>query len=346
MIRNTYIALLILSASILSPSTLSASAFPDPFDDFFDREEPLHITLEFDIKTYQATREAEEYQEAKLIYIADDSTTVSYPVRLKTRGVFRKSFCVIPPFWMNIRKSGIAADALAGVTKIKVVTHCNRREFYQDYVLKEYLAYKLYNIISPYSFRVRLLRITFIDTGRNNQTTEAWAFAIEHKQQLAARMNADIIEDEKLSRRNMNPTYMDKLALFNYMIGNTDYSITGLHNVELLKPRDAEPAGIIPVPYDFDFTGFVDAVYARPSNNSYISDIHVRRYTGLCRPDAVFEKLVEEFGAKSREIHLLLQQFPYLSLEQKMEMLRFVESFYTELAMEDFIERKLKPSCD
>jgi len=331
----------------IETDTLSQSAkdSTDLFEDFFDREDPLHLSLEFDMKTFQRTRTQEKYQSALLTYNFNDTVQQTYTVRLKTRGIFRKTFCHIPPFWLNIKKSGIVSESLSEVNKMKVVTHCMNTESFQNYLLKEYLVYKMYSIVSPYSFRVRLLRITFIDTGRNNKTIEGWAFAIEPKKLMASRLTATIIEHDKLSIRNMNSSTMDKLALFDYMIGNTDYSIPGQHNVKLISLNNPFEPGIIPVPYDFDFTGFVDATYAIPANNAWITEVTSRYYTGLCRSDSIFENLVADFNQHKEEFLSLLQPFEYLSQKQKSEVMRYIESYFDEAASDVFIERNLRNTC-
>jgi hypothetical protein len=340
----------IVAACIVYPdSTLNSTADFDPFQDFFDTETPLEIRLKFDIKNFQRTNSQEKYHSALLTAIDTDSCEYEYPVRLKTRGIFRKSYCTTPPFWLNITESGIDSEAFDGMKKMKVVPHCLNKEFYHNYVLKEYLAYKIYNIISPYSFRTRLLRITYIDEGRKNKETVAWAFAIEPKKMMAERLDATLVENNYLSMKYMDPDIMDHLALFDYMIGNTDYSITGLHNIKLIKLNNAaqgeDPEGYIPVPYDFDFTGFVNTIYAKPANNARIGDVTSRYYTGPCRSDLIFEQLLKDFRNHRDGIHDLLQPFEYLHLKDKMEMLRFIESFFNEVASDDFIDWRIRNSC-
>jgi len=316
------------------------------FDEFFDREEPLHLTLKFDLREFQRTKKEEPYMDAMLYCNISDSCSIPYEVEIRTRGIFRKSYCYIPPFWMKIEDSFIESRDLEGVKKFKIVTHCMKRDFYQDYLLKEYLAYKIYNIISPYSLRVRLLRITYIDTGRDNKTIEGWAFAIEPKEILAERMNVTFIENDQLSMKQMNSAAMDRLAMFNYMIGNTDYSITGSHNVKLYVSQDPGNANYIPVPYDFDFTGIVNAIYAKPAANTSIREVTERYYTGPCRPEDVYREVIEEFMNHSYEIHKLLQSFPYMDLDQKIEMLRFIETFFDEAASQDYFFWKIGVSCN
>jgi hypothetical protein len=316
------------------------------FDDFFEREEPLHMTLKFDLREFQRTREDEPYMDARLYCNISDSCSIPYEVEIRTRGIFRKSYCYLPPFWMKIENACIESPALDGVEKIKIVTHCMKRDFYQDYLLKEYLAYKIYNIISPYSFRVRLLRITYIDTGRDYKTLEGWAFAIEPVELLAKRMNVTFIENDQLAMKQMNREAMDRLAMFNYMIGNTDYSITGMHNVKLFVTEDPGTANYIPVPYDFDFTGIVNTLYAKPAANTNIREVTERYYTGPCRSEDIYREVIDEFIDHSHAIHELLQSFPYMDLDEKIKMLRFIEGFFDEAASEDYLFRRIDISCN
>jgi len=315
------------------------------FDRFFETEEPLHLTLEFDITEFRRSRADEEYMDARLLQYINDTCYIPFAVKLRTRGIFRRDHCFLPPFWMNIEDSEIKSPGLEDVEKFKIVTHCMRKDFYQDYLLKEYLAYRIYNIISPYSFRVRLLRITYIDTGRHDKKMEGWAFAIEPKEMLARRLHADVIENENLSMQHMNDTVMDRLCMFNYMIGNTDYSVAGLHNIKVLLLREPGRNGYIPVPYDFDFTGIVNTIYAKPAANTNISRVTDRYYTGPCRTDFIYEGVLDDFRANSEAIHYLLQNFEYMDLKEKLEMLRFVEGFFDDIERKDFIEWKLRISC-
>ena len=139
------------------------------YEGIFKEDEPIHITLKFNIKSFQRSRAKEKYLPADMTYQVNDTFQVTHPVRIKARGIFRRGHCSIPPFWLNIRYSGIEAEALAGIQRMKMVTHCKKTDQYAAYVLKEYLVYRIYNIISPYSYATRLVRITYIDTGRDNK---------------------------------------------------------------------------------------------------------------------------------------------------------------------------------
>lgn len=313
--------------------------------DFFDKDEVVELKIEFDLKEFQRTRKEEEYHPAVLHYTDDFGQNHSFKVKLRTRGIFRKSYCYLPPFWINIENSGVDTHELEDIKKMKVVTHCMKQKDFQDYVLKEYLAYKIYNIISPYSFKVRLLHITYIDTGRSKREMQGWAFVIEPIELLARRVDARIVENEELAMARMNAGIMDRLALYYYMIGNTDFSITGMHNVKIIMLNQPGPTGYIPIPYDFDFTGFVNALYARPAENVPIEKVTERYFLGMCRTDAIYKLVIDEFKGNSKEVHQLLQSFEYMNIDQKIEMLLFLEEFHNEIADEAFIDKYIRPTC-
>lgn len=315
------------------------------FDNFFSEEKPITLTLKFDLKAYQKSRKSEQYQPAELIYQFDDSTRLVHNVKIKTRGEFRKNYCLIPPFWLNIKRADLPASGLDDVTKMKVVTHCRNADIYSDYVLKEYLAYRLYNIITPYSFNVRLIRLRYIDTGRGNKITEDWAFAIEPEELMEKRLDASFIENDKLSMTTVNNVIIDQLAMFQYMIGNSDYSVTGRHNLKILKLIRTGPVGNIPIPYDFDYTGFVNTSYALPGENLGIESVRDRYFLGPCRSDAVYKKVIDEQNAAEHEIFCLLEEFEYISQKQKIEIIDYIESYFSESNSPRFISRYIRSTC-
>ena len=128
------------------------------YDDLFGREEVLNLTLKSDFKTFRRTRSKDIYLPAEMSCQVSDSFQVSHPVRLKARGIYRKENCSMPPIWLNIRYSGIQTRELSGIRRIKMVTMCRSGDQYSNYLLREYLVYKIYNLVTPYSYRVRLIK--------------------------------------------------------------------------------------------------------------------------------------------------------------------------------------------
>ncbi len=315
------------------------------YEDLFGIREPLDLTLKFNIKEFYKTKKDEKYHKAELTCHVREDFEVKHEVRVKARGKNRREICAIPPFWMNIRYAGIEAEDLAEVIKVKVVTRCRYSSIYKDYVLKEYLIYQIYNLLSPYSFNTRLVRLTLIDTGRKDKVYEDWGFIIEPEAMMAERNNAMPIKSDKLALATVNKEWMDKVAYFHYMIGQADYSVTGRHNLKVITLKEYGPSGFITVPYDFDYTGLVDATYAVPGPNLGIESVRDRYYLGACRSEEVHQQAIEWLASYRDEITDLILSFEYLDEDERMEMIEYMESYYKESESRGFISRRITPTC-
>jgi hypothetical protein len=315
------------------------------YEGLFTETEPLHLTLQFDIKSFQRTRRQEKYQSAEMTIQVNDTFRVAHPVRLKARGIYRRDHCNIPPFWLNIRYSGIEAQDLDGIRRMKMVIRCRGAKPYENYVLREYLTYRIYNLVSPYSYRVRLVRLTLVDTGRNNRESEDWAFLIEPDELLARRLGARVIKSDELSMRTVNSNVMDLLSMFQYMIGNGDFSVTGRHNLRILVMASPGPHGFVPVPYDFDYTGLVNTQYAVPNESLGTKTVRDRYFLGPCRNRSVHRKAIEKLQLVRDEIMELIMTFEYLPEDERADMVAYLESFYTEVQSERFVEREIISTC-
>jgi len=290
-------------------------------------------------------RDKEGYIPVDLLLHINDTLDVEKSVRIKSRGEFRKSHCNFATFWLNIRKTDVAIIYLQEVVKMKVVTHCKGAPSYEDYVLTEYLAYRIYNILSPLSFRVRLVRMKYVDTGRKNRLTEGWAFMIEPESMMAERCGGLVIKNDKVG---MAMTRQDEIllaSLFQYMIGNGDYSVVGRHNMKLLGMPDFGAQGYTPVPYDFDYSGMVNAYYAEPGDELGIKSVTERYFLGPCAEDKACQNTIKYMEEQSEEIMELLSSFPYLDEKVKNRVIAYIEGYYISADSPGFIEQKLRPSC-
>ena len=186
----------------------------DTSADIFESDDPMKITLTLDLKKYQKEKYKGEYMLVHFLYEFNDTLFLEKEMRMKARGAFRRSHCSLAPFWLNIRKADVENVHLQDVKRIKVVTHCQGSKAYDEYVLKEFLAYKIYNIISPISFRVRLVRMKYVDTGRKNKVSEGWAFMIEPEAMLAERVGGLVVKKDDLATSLMKSGDMDLAAMF------------------------------------------------------------------------------------------------------------------------------------
>ncbi|MEA3461380.1 MAG: hypothetical protein U9R49_05840 [Bacteroidota bacterium] len=317
----------------------------DTFLDLFDESDPMHITLTLDLKRYQREKHKGEYMPVQFLYQLNDTMHIEKTMRMKARGEFRRSHCYLAPFWLNIRQAGVKDEELQNVKRIKIVTHCRGSKDYEEYVLKEYLCYKIYNLISPVSFRVRLVRMTYVDTGRKNKVTEGWAFMIEPEEMLAERHEAVVVKNNELPTTLMRPMEMDILAVFQYMIGNADYSISGRHNIKILGLPGFGSGGYTPVPYDFDYTGFVNAYYAEPGDGLGISSVRERYFLGPCREDDAFTAAIEHINQYREEIMQLVNHFEFLDQKKKKGMIRYLEGYFSQSGRNSVVESAFRRTC-
>ena len=313
--------------------------------DLFGETKPMHITLTLDLKKYQREKYKGKYMPVHFQYRLNDTLYLEKDLQLKARGDFRRSHCSLAPFWLDVRNVDLKSDDLQDIKRVKIVTHCKGSQAYEEYVLKEYLCYKIYNIISPVSFRVRLVRMTYVDTGRKNKVTEGWAFMIEPEEMLAQRMNAVVVKRDDLSTRLLRPWEIDILALFQYMIGNVDYSVFGRHNVKFLGMPGYGAAGYTPVPYDFDYTGLVDTYYAIPSDNLSIKSVTERYYLGPCREDKAYQAAIDHINLCREEILQMVKDFEYLDQKYKKNVIAYLEQYFGLAAHYESLHYSLQRTC-
>jgi hypothetical protein len=313
--------------------------------DIFAEEEPASITLIYDIRYFLRNKHKDEYIKARMIYHLNNTIDIEHEIRLKARGKNRYENCPFPPIWINISKADFKNRQLEGIKKIKMVTHCARSQANFNYIFKEYLLYKMYSLLTPYSFRVRLIKVKYIDTGRKNKEYDAWGFFIEPEDLLADRLDAYPLKKDNIGLNQTDPGLTDIMAVFQYLIGNADYSITGRQNVKLLILKDIENRNPIPVPYDFDYSGFVNANYAIPGDNLGITSVTQRYFLGPCRSEEAFKQIFSYFNEKSEEIYNLVESFEYLSEKEKNRAIEYLDEFFLNAGNSGYIIKNIRSTC-
>jgi hypothetical protein len=296
----------------------------------FKNEDILHLALRFDLKEYIRKKPKDEYLDAILTYYINERDSINRDIRLRSRGVFRNGYCSFPPIYLNFKKSDFRKDDIKKIGKMKLVTHCQTGN--EDLLFKEYLIYKLYNVLTDYSFRVRLVQIDYISTSSNHKTINSYGFFIEPLGILAERLNAVPVNSPAISQKNVIPEMMDRVAIFNYMIGNTDWSVPGQHNCKILSGSFFHQPGLgVIVPYDFDYSGLVNAHYAVPAQGLSINHVTQRWYLGECRSEETFREELKEFSDKKDDIYKLISEFPYLKEKVKTGMIKYLDEFFNSV---------------
>jgi hypothetical protein len=310
----------------------------------FDKDELLELTLRFDISTFKRNKSKEEYLPAILTLYLNKTDSINKEIKIKARGQTRRTICSFPPIRINFKKDESSNDEFRNVNKLKLVTHCQPGR--QIYILKEYLIYKLYSALTDYSYRVRLARINYINTAKKSKPDIEYAFFIEPAEILGKRINGTEVITTNLTQKNIKPEMMDRMAIFNYMIGNTDWSVPIKHNVTVFSQGLSENPNLgAIVPYDFDYSGLNNTDYAVPFEGLGLKSVLERRYLGICRSQDIFMKELLEFPAKKKEFIKVINDFPYLNAKTKKEMIMYLEGFFRDFDKHNIIVYKLLNEC-
>jgi len=319
--------------------TGSSILFGQPIDNgkFFSEDAIIDVTLTTDFKKLQAEKKLDVYQPAS-ISIALQEGTVKEDVTVAARGHFRRDNCVIPP--LRVDFSNPSSPRLTPLGKLKLVIGCGTTREDDQLVLKEYLVYKIYNLLEDKSFRVRLVKLNYDDARGKVKTFSQHAFFIEDDKDMAARngcvMNKQQVISSKYTDRNM----MTMIAIFQYMISNGDWGIdpTTVHNLKLICNKDQQDAPPLAVPYDFDHSGFVNASYATPAEQLGTEYVTQRVYRGYPRSMEELEAVFNVYRAKKDAIFSLINNFKLLKEVERKGITAYLAEFYSIINNKRMVE--------
>jgi hypothetical protein len=317
----------LLTDTIVSGSYPAQSEVITGFD-FFGSEEPLEMTLAFDFNNFLKTRNNPEYINAILTIKLNAGNSVSQRIKIKARGEVRRTISDLPPIMMKFKNDSQDLRPIREKGTLKLVAPCKYSTMYKNYVLKEYLAYRMFSLVTPYSFRTRLVKISYKDNGKPKNSLTAFGFLIENEKDMAARNDAVLVNRGGISHTQVNSRDLARVAVYNYMIGNTDWYLSCQHNIQVIKPIQVASDKGIPVAFDFDYSGFVNAEYAIPSKTIPIEDVKERYYLGTCFSDEEIKPVIDEFVELKEAFISTIENFDLLSQSDRKMAEGYINSFY------------------
>jgi hypothetical protein len=310
----------------------------------FDSEELLELTISGDVNRLLKDRKGKpEYDEMTLTYTGQNQEKISIPLRIRTRGNFRRqqNICTYPPILLNFSKKNVDNTVFEGQDKLKLVMPCKG----DKYVVREYYAYKIYKILTPKSFNVRLVKLNLEDNGNKVKVIEPfYAFLIEDEDQMAERNGLESVGQDLIRPKQIDAQQFIKMALFQYFIANTDWSVQFRQNIKIIQ--NPETKEMVAVPYDFDFSGLVLTTYSKPAEELEMSSVRERRYRGYCITNMEhFQKAFVPFNELKDEIYQLYQNSPYLESSYIKSTLKYLDEFYQVINNPKLAERELQYPC-
>lgn len=313
----------------------------------FESDEPLNITLIADVVALVEDKSEEpEYSSALLIHHLGKYERDAFEIKVKARGNTRRvtNLCDFPPLKLNFKKNGVENTVFQNQDKLKFVSQCRQQEEFDHYVLEEYLLYKTYSLLNEESYKVRLVNITIRDNNLRVPQIEMTGFLIEDDKPLAKRIGAKSYDKLVFSQDSCTDISMDRLAMFQYMIGNTDWYVSTGHNTDFFKFKNN--GALIPVPYDFDFAGVINTIYAAPSKEIPIKRVRQRYYKGNCHDLSRHDSTIDLFNEKQDEIYSLYRSFKLLPNYVVKKSLKYYDRFYKIINDTDLVADTFHSTCN
>lgn len=327
--KLSVLILMILLASTYMVANTTAieqgKQLPSLFDQLI-QDEPLEITIETDLINLIENKRKPDYLPAELRYTQNDKD-YNWKMKLRPRGKSRRTLCGFPPLKLELAKKDLTAAGLSKLDDLKLVTHCLADSTTSaNMVLREYLAYRLYNVLSLNSLRAQLVKINYIDSKSVHEDMTRWGILLEDIDELAIRLKGKEVDQFAFVAGELDTIQHTYISVFQYMIGNTDWSILPIRNLKLI--RQANRSEFVLIPHDFDYSSLVNAPYALPREHLGQTSLHHRVYQGLITSPKVLRPILKQFQAKKKEVLALVDDFEHLDKVEKIYLMRSLRQFF------------------
>ena len=310
----------------------------------FTSERPLPVTFTTNLKQLRGDKGEEvPWRSATMTYTAADGKSVTVPLRAKTHGVWRLRRCDFPPVRLNVSNKESKGTLFHDLDKPKLTNYCRDNTQHEQYVLQEFQLYRIYQLLTPISHKVRLLHVTYADSADQKPLATRYAFLFEDPDQLGARLGGLKMRVKGASADDIDPAQGALVYVFEYFIGNTDFSFNGLHNGEIFSQTSGD---VMPVAYDFDFSGAVNAHYASVDPSLSVKRVRQRLFRGYCVWNSQYPAAFDVFRKKKDAIYALYRDEIGALMDPKIvkETLEYFDEFYETINDAGSADRMLR-SC-
>ena len=319
----------------------------------FADEDMIRVTIEapFNRLIRNAQTSTAPY-DATLTYLGAAPET--HAIKLSARGKSRRTrdLCNFPPLRIEFAEKPGDASFFDGQKRLKLVTHCKGSSRYQQYYLLEYTAYRLLNEITPFSLRVRLAEIDYVEAKSGKVKISRVGFLIEDTDDAAKRNDYVEIDTPDISKDQLDRRHAARYAVFQYMIGNLDWSMHSgpknddcCHNTKLLGASDEARNDLVPVPYDFDYSGFVNTPYAAPPEQADVPNVRKRLYRGFCMHNDEALAAIAEIRQKRVALTAVIAETPALKDATRRTARRYLDGFFDDIETDEKAQKRLLRRC-
>jgi hypothetical protein len=305
----------------------------------FSDSSELDIVIEAPLTTLLRTARRNTDPHPGTLILQGQGEPERYDLQLSARGMSRRvgDICRFPPLRVDLRSNRLRETIFRGQGRLKLTTHCRPTASYESLYVLEYTAYRLYNELTPMSYRARPLRVTYRDSeGRRGEETR-FGFFVEDVDDLARRNQrvALDIQTGVVRASQLNAEAATRLALFQFMIGNLDWDMIAsasgrdcCHNVRLLAASQGAHVDLIPAPYDFDYSGLVSAPYATPPPSIPVSNVRARYYRGYCIHNAEVPAAIALFQSRREALNRVIASETRLPEARRRTVQTYLDGFF------------------
>lgn len=312
---------------------------------FFQSHTPLAMTFTTNLKQIRHDKsDSPPWRWASLSFQDSANKAVTIPLKARIRGIWRLKNCQFPPIRLNFSDKETKQTLFDDLEKPKLVNYCRDNDQFDQYMLQEAQLYRIYQVLTPVSHRVRVVRMSYVDSASGKRDAERWAIIVEDPEQLADRHLAQVTKVKGAGPADLDQEQLALAYLFQYFIGNLDFSFNGLHNTELLTAVDGR---ILPVAYDFDYAGAVNATYAVPPQNYNVPNVRTRKFMGYCEIAAEYPNALAKFIERKEAIYALYSDEvgKLMKPDVVKRTLEYFDDFYNDVRTPKDAERNVFSKC-
>ena len=340
---------LLIGFALITQATLTIAG--DKPDKLFRDGSEWKVTLSGPWRTIQRNSAKDARYPAQLTYPDADGQQITVDIEVAPRALTRRRICDFPPLKVFFDKKKMKGTELRGNKSLKLVTYCDLNRKFEQYYIKEFLIYRIYNLITDYSFRVKPLMVDYQKSGSSSNPVTRFSFLIEDADEVADRNDLQKLTVAKVPPSELHSVETSYFSLFQYMIGNLDFAATGgpdknkcCHNAKIIGKGENEFPKYV-IPYDFDSTGLVNSHYAAPPDKLKVRNVRQRLYRGFCVQNHTLAKAVDAFQQKKSAIMTLFDDNAHLNSSSKKRAISYIEDFYEVLDDPARFKREITDKC-
>jgi len=341
-------ALLLSISSVPAAEKENSAAKPAKL---FSSAEPISVTISAPWRDIERKEKYQGTYPATIDFTDELGNATSLGMTVERRGRTRQTVCRFPPIKLRFDKEEVKGTSFRGQKSLKMVTHCQTSSRYEQLYVMELLIYRMYNIITDFSFRVRPLSVTYVDSEHAGQQDPRFAFLIEDDSDVAKRNGQKKLKIEKTTKNRLESRESSNFALFQYMIANLDWSATTgpdkdkcCHNAKLIG-QDPKKDPVYAVPYDFDAAGLINAPYATPPAKLPVRKVTQRLYRGFCAHNGTMEDGRQRFLKNEQALLAVVINEPLLNSGTSKKALKFLGKFFDILKDDEDFQEKIIAKC-